>query len=156
MADIKPFRAVRPRADLVGRIAALPYDVYSRREAYEKVQGDDCSFLRIDRPETQFPEACDMYAPEVYEKARQMLYGMIREGLFTTEEKEAYYVYELVMDGRSQVGIGACASVDDYENRVIRNMRIPGRRRRRTASVMWMCAVPRPAPSFWHTAGGKG
>ncbi len=120
MADIKPFRAVRPRADLVGRIAALPYDVYSRREAYEKVQGDDCSFLRIDRPETQFPEACDMYAPEVYEKARQMLYGMIREGLFTTEEKEAYYVYELVMDGRSQVGIGACASVDDYENRVIR------------------------------------
>ena len=106
MADIKPFRAVRPRADLVGRIAALPYDVYSRREAYEKVQGDDCSFLRIDRPETQFPEACDMYAPEVYEKARQMLYGMIREGLFTTEEKEAYYVYELVMDGRSQVKKG--------------------------------------------------
>ena len=57
MADIKPFRAVRPRADLAGRIAALPYDVYSRREAYEKVQGDDCSFLRIDRPETQFPDA---------------------------------------------------------------------------------------------------
>mgnify|MGYP001085255419 FL=1 len=50
MADIKPFRAVRPRADLVGRIAALPYDVYSRREAYEKVQGDDMSFVGLDRP----------------------------------------------------------------------------------------------------------
>lgn len=120
MADIKPFRAVRPRPDLAARIAALPYDVYSRKEAYEKVKGDPYSFLRIDRPETQFPEDCDMYASEVYEKARSMLYGMIREGLFMTEEKEAYYVYELVMDGRSQVGIGACASVDDYENRVIK------------------------------------
>lgn len=120
MADIKPFRAVRPRADLAEKIAALPYDVYSREEAREKVKDDAYSFLRIDRPETQFPEGYDMYAPEVYGKAGEMLHQMIREGLFITEEKAAYYVCELVMDGRSQVGIGACVSVDDYANRVIR------------------------------------
>ena len=120
MAKIYPFCAVRPRADLADKIAALPYDVYSRREAYEKVQGDPYTFLRIDRPETQFPEDHDMYAPEVYEKARDMLNGMLRDGFFQEEERPAYYVYELVMNGRSQVGIGACASVDDYENRVIR------------------------------------
>lgn len=120
MADIKPFRAVRPRADMVERIAALPYDVYSRQEAYEKVQGDAYSFLRIDRPETQFPRTYDMYAPEVYARAASMLSDMIREGLFIEEDKEAYYVYELIMDGRSQTGICACASVDDYERQVIR------------------------------------
>lgn len=120
MANMKPFRAVRPRADLVDRIAALPYDVYSRQEAYEKVQGDSYSFLRIDRPETQFPPEYDMYAPEVYDKAAAMLEEMIEEGLFIEEEQESYYIYELVMDGRSQVGIGACASVDDYERQVIR------------------------------------
>ncbi len=120
MADVKPFRALRPRADLADRIAALPYDVYSRTEAYRKVQGDPYTFLRIDRPETQFPADCDMYAPEVYDRARDMLDGMVRDGLFVEEEREAYYVYELVMDGRSQVGIGACASVDDYENQVIK------------------------------------
>ena len=120
MAKIIPFCAVRPRADLADQIAALPYDVYSREEAYKKVKEDSMSFLRIDRPETQFPEDYDMYAPEVYEKARDMLNGMIREGYFIQEEKRAYYVYELVMDGRSQVGIGACASVDDYENQVIK------------------------------------
>lgn len=120
MAKIIPFCAVRPRADLADQIAALPYDVYSREEAYQAVKDAPYSFLRIDRPETQFPTDYDMYAPEVYEKARDMLEGMIRDGYFIQEEKRAYYVYELVMDGRSQVGIGACASVDDYENQVIK------------------------------------
>lgn len=120
MANIIPFRAIRPRADLAERIAALPYDVYNRKEAREAVKGDDYTFLRIDRPETQFPEDYDMYAPEVYEKARDMLDQMIEDGLFVQEERAAYYVYELVMDGRSQVGIGACASVDDYDTQVIK------------------------------------
>ena len=120
MAKVNPFRAIRPRADLADRIAALPYDVYSRQEAYEKVKGDPYTFLRIDRPETQFPEEWDMYAPEVYERARDMLGDMLRDGFFIEEEKEAYYIYELVMDGRSQVGIGACASVEDYENQIIK------------------------------------
>ena len=120
MAKVNPFCAVRPRADLADRIAALPYDVYNRQEAYDKVQGDPYTFLRIDRPETQFAEDYDMYAPEVYEKARDMLDEMLRDGLFVEEERDAYYVYELVMNGRSQVGIGACASVEDYEEQIIR------------------------------------
>lgn len=120
MADIIPFRALRPRTDLVEKIAALPYDVYSREEARKKVTGDDFSFLRIDRPETQFSEDYDMYAPEVYEKARDMLQEMIEKGEFVTEDAPAYYVYELVMNGRSQTGIAACASVDDYENQIIK------------------------------------
>ena len=120
MAKVNPFRAIRPRADLADRIAALPYDVYSRQEAYEKVKGDPYTFLRIDRPETQFPPDYDMYAQEVYEKARDMLNDMLAEGLFIEEEKNAYYVYELVMNGRSQVGIGACASVEDYEKQIIK------------------------------------
>lgn len=120
MADIIPFKALRPRADLVERIAALPYDVYSREEAREKVKKDKYSFLRIDRPETQFPEGYDMYAPEVYEKAQDMLWEMVRKGEFVSDGKPAYYVYELVMNGRSQVGIAACASVDDYENQIIK------------------------------------
>lgn len=120
MADIIPFKALRPRTDLVDKIAALPYDVYSREEARRKVTGDSYSFLRIDRAETQFPEDYDMYAPEVYEKARDILNDMIRKGEFIREETPAYYVYELVMNGRAQTGIAACASVDDYENQVIK------------------------------------
>ena len=76
MADIRPMKALRPEKDLADRIAALPYDVYSREEAFELVRNDSYSFLRIDRPETQFPPEYDMYAPEVYKKAGDMLRSM--------------------------------------------------------------------------------
>ncbi len=120
MAVVKAFKAIRPKAGLEDKIAALPYDVYNRKEAYEKVKGDNLTFLRIDRPETQFDEAYDMYKPEVYEKAKEMLLLMKEEGSYIQSEKDAFYIYELIMDGRSQNGIVACASIDDYLNNVIK------------------------------------
>ena len=120
MADIRPFRAIRPREGLEAEIAALPYDVYNREEAREAVKDKPLSFLNIDRPETQFPPDTDMYADFVYEKARDMLDGMIQAGQFVQDEESCYYIYELTMNGRSQTGIVACASVDDYVNQTIK------------------------------------
>lgn len=120
MATIKPFKCIRPAGDVVSRVAALPYDVYSRKEACEVVKKEPLSFLAIDRAETQFPEDVSTYAPEVYEKARQMLDAAIEKGVFITDETPHYYIYELTMNGRSQTGIVACSSIDDYLNDVIR------------------------------------
>ena len=120
MAEIRPFCAIHPADGLWQRIAALPYDVYSRREAREEAAKDPLSFLNIDRPETQFPEDCDMYAPEVYEKARELLETRIREGSFIKDETPSYYLYELTMEGRCQAGFVGCAGIDDYLNGVIR------------------------------------
>lgn len=120
MATIKPFRAIRPQIGLESKIAALPYDVYSREEARAVVKDDQYSFLRIDRAETQFPETQDMYADEVYQKAHDMLWDMVDRKDFIQEEQKCYYIYELEMNGRRQTGIVACASVDDYLNQVIK------------------------------------
>ncbi|MBO4912392.1 MAG: DUF1015 domain-containing protein [Butyrivibrio sp.] len=120
MADIKPFKAYRPTKDNVGRVSALPYDVFSRKEAYEKVKKNPDSFLAIDRPETQFAEDYDMYAPEVYQKAHDMLWEQIERGVFEQDETNCYYIYEQTMNGRTQTGIVACASIDDYLNNVIK------------------------------------
>ena len=120
MADIKPFKAYRPIKDKVGRVSALPYDVFSRKEAYEEVKRNPDSFLAIDRPETQFAEDYDMYAPEVYQKAHDMLWGQIESGVFEQDETNCYYIYEQTMNGRTQTGIVACASIDDYLNNVIK------------------------------------
>ncbi len=84
------------------------------------VAGNSYSFLAIDRAETQFGPETDTYAPEVYAKARQMLAEQIAQGRFVKEEKPCYYLYEQVMDGRSQTGIVACASIDDYGANVIK------------------------------------
>ena len=120
MATIRPFKALRPKKELSGKIAALPYDVYNREEAAKKVENDRYSFLRIDRPETQFPKDQDMYAPEVYKKAAEMLEKMQKEGSFVQDAKACYYIYELTMDGRSQTGLVAASAVDDYINNIIR------------------------------------
>lgn len=120
MADIKPFKAYRPTKEKVGRVAALPYDVFSRKEAFEYVKENPESFLAIDRPETQFPEEQDMYAPEVYKKAHDMLREQIDGGVFVQDEEKSYYIYEQTMNGRTQTGIVACASIDDYLNGVIK------------------------------------
>ena len=120
MARIVPFKAIRPSKEEAAVIAALPYDVYSRKEAYEKVKEQPNSFLAIDRPETQFAEDVDMYSDEVYAKAASMLGEWVDAGRFIQDDKPYYYVYELTMDGRSQTGIVACASIDDYANSVIK------------------------------------
>jgi len=78
------------------------------------------SFLKIDRAETSFDDSVDTYAPEVYKKAKELLEKDIADGVYIKDTDSAYYVYELVMDGRSQTGIVACASVDDYVNGVIK------------------------------------
>lgn len=120
MATIKPFQAYRPKKGLEDKIAALPYDVYNREEACEAVKGNPLSFLNIDRAETQFDSSVDTYADKVYAKAHDLLWGMIEKGEFVQEDKPVYYIYELTMDGRVQTGIVACASVDDYQNQVIK------------------------------------
>lgn len=120
MATIKTFVGIRPNKDKVDKIAALPYDVYSRAEAKAEVEKEALSFLRIDRPETQFPDDVDMYDDKVYQKAREILWNMVAKGDFITEEKACYYIYELTMNGRVQDGLVACASIDDYLNNIIK------------------------------------
>ena len=119
MAIINPFRAYRPGTDIVSEVAALPYDVYNRQEAKAAVEGKPLSFLRIDRAETAFPDSVDTYAPCVYQKAKELLEDMIAKGEYVEDETPMYYLYELTMNGRSQTGIVACASIEDYESGVI-------------------------------------
>ena len=120
MADIRPFFSVRPREDLVSRVAALPYDVYNRAEAKVEVEREPLSFLAIDRAETSLPDEVDTYDPQVYAHAKELYRARVEDGTYIHDEDNAYYVYELVMDGRSQIGLVAVASIDDYVSGVIK------------------------------------
>lgn len=117
---VKPFAAVRPTASVADQVAALPYDVYDRVEAVAAVDGEPLSFLNIDRPETQFSADVDMYAPEVYAKARELFNARRADGTFVTEPAPCFYLYELTMNERSQTGVVACCAIDDYLENVIK------------------------------------
>lgn len=120
MAEIRMFRAVRPVSEKAAKIAALPYDVYNRKEAAEIVKQNPDSFLAIDRAETSFDEGVDTYDDRVYIRAKELLKERIAAGDFVTEEVPMYYIYALTMEGRTQHGFVACASIDDYLNQVIK------------------------------------
>ena len=117
---VKPFAAVRPTASVADQVAALPYDVYDRAEAVAAVDGEPLSFLNIDRPETQFSADVDIYAPEVYAKARELFDARRADGTFVTEPAPCFYLYELTMNERSQTGVVACCAIDDYLENVIK------------------------------------
>ena len=120
MATIKAFNGLRPVKELASQVAALPYDVYDRAEAVEAVKGKEYTFLRIDRAETQFDDSMNIYDEQVYAKAKELLEADKAKGVYKIDPKKCYYIYELTMDGRTQTGIVACASIDDYVNGVIK------------------------------------
>lgn len=120
MAAVRPFKCIRPDISMASRVAALPYDVYNRKEAKQEILREPLSFLRVDRAETQFSDDVDTYDPRVYVKAKELLSDMMEDDILITDEDECYYIYELTMGQRSQTGLVACASIDDYLKGVIK------------------------------------
>jgi uncharacterized protein (DUF1015 family) len=120
MAIIKPFKALRPKPELAAQVASRPYDVLNSQEAKQETAGNNYSFLRITKPEIDLPDGIDIHSRPVYDKAKQNLELFIQNGTLFSEEKPCYYIYQLIMDGRSQTGLVCLSSVQDYFNDVIK------------------------------------
>src|SRR4030095_15559418 len=120
MAIIKPFKALRPRPDLAAKVASRPYDVLNTEEAKIEAKENPLSFLHITKAEIDFPNGIDIHSQAAYDKAKEKLERFIEQGTLTNEPKPCYYIYQLVMNGRSQTGLVCVSSVDDYFNDVIK------------------------------------
>ena len=128
MAVIKPFAALRPQPDLAPTLASRPYDVMNSEEARSEANGNPVSFLHVTKPEIDLPAEVDIHSQPVYDKAKENLDRLIKDGVLFREELPCYYIYQLVMpasssrDGneRSQTGLVCASSVDDYFNNVIK------------------------------------
>lgn len=120
MAIIKPFKGYRPQKELVAQIASRPYDVLDSDEAREEVRLNPHSFLHVVKAEVNLPEDVDIHSMQVYQKAKNILNKLIKEKIFIVDNDEYYYVYAQTMAGKTQYGLVACASIEDYINGVIR------------------------------------
>lgn len=120
MAVFRGFKAFRPAQSKQALIPALPYDVMSSDEAREMVKNNPLSFLHVDKAEIDLPLGTDIYDDSVYNKANENLLNLEKTGSLVQDEKPCFYIYKQVMNGRSQVGIAGCASIDDYINNVIK------------------------------------
>jgi uncharacterized protein (DUF1015 family) len=114
MAVIKPFRALRPLPLLAAEVAARPYDVLNSEEARREAADNPISFLHITKAEIDLDPSIDTHSAVVYKKAKENLEKMRAEKILFQDEKPCYYIYTLIMDGRSQTGLVGVSSVADY------------------------------------------
>ena len=119
MITIKPFKALRPEAQHAKQVASRPYDVLSSKEAKVEAQGNPSSFLHITKSEIDLPENTDSHSQQVYDRAKDNLDAFISRNILFRESKPCYYIYQLVMNGKSQTGLVCGSSVDDYEKDLI-------------------------------------
>jgi len=120
MASIKPFKALRPKPELAEKVASRPYDVLNSEEARAEAKDNPFSFLYVTKSEIDLSPDTDIHSRTVYEKAKENLQELIKHGILFQEEKNCYYIYQLIMNGRSQTGLVCASSVDDYFNNIIK------------------------------------
>ncbi len=120
MAKLHAFKGFRPGKKNVNEVASRPYDVLNSEEAREEVKGNPWSFLHVVKPEVDLPEGTDLHSDIVYNKGKENLQKLISEGYFVQDDSDMLYIYGQTMFGKTQYGIVACASVDDYLNDVIK------------------------------------
>ncbi|MFN8250977.1 MAG: DUF1015 family protein [Ferruginibacter sp.] len=120
MITIAPFKALRPEATFAKQVASRPYDVLNSKEAKTEAQGNPNSFLHITKSEIDLPEDTDIHSQAVYDKAKENLDAFFSRKVLFRESKPCYYIYQLIMNGKSQTGLVCGSSVDDYEKDLIK------------------------------------
>lgn len=120
MAKVRPFRGLRPSAELAPVVSSRPYDVLSSQEAFEECKGNEKSLYHIIKPEINFDPICDEHDPKVYDVAVEQFAKFQKEGWLKQDSKPCYYLYSQTMGDRTQFGLVVAANVQDYVNGVIK------------------------------------
>lgn len=114
MVQVRPFPGIRPATELAAQVACLPYDVVNSTEAQALAADNPYSFFHIDKAEIDLPHDLSPYDPQVYQKAAENFQDFLAKGWLIKEQQPLLYLYELTMNGRSQTGLVATTSIDDY------------------------------------------
>jgi uncharacterized protein (DUF1015 family) len=114
MADVKPFKGLRPSHTLAHLMASVPYDVVSTDEAKELARNNPYSLLHVTKPEIDLPSTVSPYNDVVYQQGHKTLQHMIENGWLQQDTQPCYYLYRLTMDGHAQTGFVLAASTQDY------------------------------------------
>lgn len=120
MANIKPFKAVRPANKYVEMVAELPYDVMNREEAKKIAKDNKYSYLHIDRAEIDLDDNINEHDEQVYLKAKENLDDFRNKNILVKDEKDAIYIYREIVNERAQTGIVACVAIDDNINGIVK------------------------------------
>jgi uncharacterized protein (DUF1015 family) len=118
MAQIRPFRAIRPTRDKVALVTTRSYDIYQKKELNDILRLNPFSFLHVLRPGFKFHKT--LHGNKRFKMVHNR-YGEFKEnGIFTNDDKPKYYLHQKSYNGDVFWGIIGLASLDDYQNSVIK------------------------------------
>jgi uncharacterized protein (DUF1015 family) len=120
MANIIPFKGIRPAKDKVHLVASRSVDGYNKTELHEKLHGNPYTFLHVISPDFNDGKKTKPGSPARLQKVKAQYLKFIKEGVFVNDTKDGYYVYRQFKDGNVYTGIIGCSSIDDYFNGVIK------------------------------------
>jgi uncharacterized protein (DUF1015 family) len=120
MTKIKAFKALRPVRDKVHLVATRPYYSYKKNVLKAKLEDNPFTFLRIINPEFGSQINTKPNSPERFNLVNESYKKFIEEGILIKEEKETLYIYRQTKDNQEFTGIIAGASVQEYEDDLIK------------------------------------
>ena len=114
MAEIKPFKAVRPSRDKVSLVASRSYDSYTPEQREARLRDNPFSFLHVVNPGYKYAQKIE--GEQRYDLVRNRYQEFKEDGVFIQEQVPCYYIYKIVnRQGVTFKGIIAAASTKDYE-----------------------------------------
>jgi len=120
MADVQPFKGLRPKPEFVQKVASPPYDVLNSQEARELAKDNPMSFLHVVKAEIDFGPDIDTHSDQVYEKGAENLQNFLRDGILIQDASPCFYIYQITMGNHTQLGLMLGASVDEYKKGFIK------------------------------------
>ncbi len=120
MANVLPFKAIRPCRDKVHLVASRSYITYSTEELKEKLDGNPYTFLHILNPDYKAENKTEANTPERFKLIKHRFEDFVKEQIILQDDKPYYYIYRQIKNGHPYVGVIGTASIEDYENKVIK------------------------------------
>ena len=120
MANITPFKAVRPVRNKVQLGSSRPYYTYEKSHLKAKLETNPYSFLHVINPEFKKDHGTKPNSIERFELVKNNYDQFKKNKLFVQESTKSFYVYKQSTSIGSFIGLIAGASVKDYENDVIK------------------------------------
>jgi uncharacterized protein (DUF1015 family) len=115
MAEIHPFKAVRPTRDKAHLVATRPLASYKKHILDAKLEQNPYTFIHIIHPETDKSSKTEQNSRERFEAVKKRFHEFEDEGVIFQDEQPAIYIYRQTKDGHEFTGVIAGASIAEYE-----------------------------------------
>ena len=120
MANLIPFKAVRPQRDKVHLLCSRPFYTYKKSHLKAKLESNPYSFLHVINPEFNALNKTVPNSTERFELVKNK-YEEFKKNKFLFKDEEAqFYIYRQTTEFGIFQGIIAGASVEDYQSNIIK------------------------------------